>query len=284
MTEPRSLLVATDFSAEAGFAARRAAALAKQTSASVLLAHVLPDSLPAALHVQAAARAQEALAALTAELQRDGVAVSPKLLSGDVAAEIAAAAAGHDAVVLGARGQGTLLDFALGRTSLRVVRGTRRPALVVKRPGESPYRRLLAAVDFSEPAFAAAACGARLAPDGVLHLVNAFEVDFESTLRLAGVDEAKVEDYRREARGRAMAALEAFAARLAVPRERLWPAAIHGYPPRVICEQAARVGAELIVIGKHRAGLLERALIGSVALQVLENAPCDVLVVPEGAA
>lgn len=284
MTKSTSLLMATDFSAEAGFAARRAAALAKQCAMAGELVHVVPASLPAELHMRAATQAQQALALIAEELRREGMSVEIRLLSGTVASELAAAAVPHDLVVAGARGEDVLLDFALGRTSLRLVRESQRPTLLVKRPAESAYRRVVAAVDFSEPSFAAAARGARIAPRADFHLVNAFEVEFESSLRYAGVAQDKIDDYRREARDNAMAALEAFAERLGVPRERVWRSATHGYPPRVICGHAARVGADLVVIGKHAAGRVERALIGSVALQVLESAPCDVLVVPEGTA
>ncbi len=279
-----SLLIATDFSAEAGYAARRAAATAKEATWTVHLLHVLPASLPPALHVAAAGRAQEALAVLAEALGRNGVPVALQLGSGDVASELATAAAAHDLMVLGARGEDVLLDFAMGRNALRVLRESRRPTLVVKRAPEGPYRRVVAAVDFSEPSFHAAERGAALAPGAQFDLVHAFEVEFESSLRLAGVASDHVERYRQEARQKAMAGLEGFAGRLGLPHGRLWPVATHGYPPRVICEHAARAGTELIVIGKHRAGLVERTLIGSVALQVLENAPCDVLVVPEGAA
>lgn len=283
MTDAISVLIATDFSAEAGCAAHRAATLAKQAALTGELLHVLPASLPPALHVQAAAQAQQALAAVAEELRREGLTVAPRLADGNAASELAAAAARHDLAIVGARGEDVFFDFALGRTSMRVVRESSRPVLVVKRPPGGAYRRVVAAVDFSEPSFAAAACGARLAREAALDLVHAFEVEFESTLRLAGVGQDKVDAYRREARDKAMADLAAFAGRLGVPRERVWPTVTHGYPPRVICEHAARVGAELIVIGKHAAGLVERTLVGSVALQVLENAACDVLVVPEGA-
>jgi nucleotide-binding universal stress UspA family protein len=250
----------------------------------VHLLHVLPASLPPDLHVAAAGRAQEALAAEAEALARHGVSAAPQLGSGDAGAELVKAAAAHDLIVLGARGQDVLRDFATGRTALRVVRESRRPALLVKHAPEGPYRRVIAAVDFSEPSLHAASGGLALAPGAQFDLLNAFEVDFESSLRLAGVASDQIERYRREARDKAMAALEAFADRLGVARGRVWPVATHGYPARVICDHAARTGAELIVIGKHCAGLVERALIGSVALQVLENAPCDVLVVPEGAA
>jgi nucleotide-binding universal stress UspA family protein len=49
----------------------------------------------------------------------------------------------------------------------------------------------------------------------------------------------------------------------------------------VILDCAAQAGAQFIAIGKHAAGVVERLLVGSVALKVLEMAPCDVLIVPE---
>jgi nucleotide-binding universal stress UspA family protein len=72
-----------------------------------------------------------------------------------------------------------------------------------------------------------------------------------------------------------------FAAGLAIPPERLSRTVTFGHPSRVILERAKATGAQLIVIGKHAAGFIERLVVGSVALQVLDQAQCDVLVVPE---
>jgi nucleotide-binding universal stress UspA family protein len=55
----------------------------------------------------------------------------------------------------------------------------------------------------------------------------------------------------------------------------------HGIPPRVILDSASKTDAELIVLGKHAAGIVEKLVVGSVALRVLEQAGCDVLVVSE---
>lgn len=279
-----SALIATDFSAEAAAAMRRAASIGKETALQGAIVHVLPGSLPPDIHVQAASKAQQALALVAEEMKREGLGFEPRLLSGDIAGELARAAAGFDLVVAGARGEGVLLDFSLGRTSVRLVREARRPTLIVKRPPEGPYRRVVAAVDFSEPSRAAAACGVQIAPQADFNLVHAFRVEFESALRLAGTEEDKVEGYRRAAREKALAAMERFAAGLALPRERVSPSVLRGYPPRVILDCAAQARAQLIVIGKHAAGVVERLLVGSVALKVLETAPCDVLIVPEGIA
>lgn len=282
MKQLAAILIATDFSEEAGAAARRAALLAKALGLPAVLAHVLPSSLPAPLHPRAAELAGQALDSVADEISKsDGVPLEPRLLSGDVAALLADTDGEFGLVVCGARGAGLLRDFALGRTSERLVRNTRRPVLVVKRPPQAAYRRVVAAVDFSEPSREAAACGVQIAPTADFHFVNAFEVEFESTLRLAGVSDERVHAYRREARERAMRAMDGFVAGLALPIERTWRTVAHGYPPRVILECAAQADAELVVIGKHSAQALERLLVGSVALHVLEHASCDVLVAPE---
>src|SRR5699024_5624914 len=138
--------------------------IAREAPWRVHLLHVLPASLPPDLHVASAGRAQEALAAQAEALARHGVSAAPQLGSGLVAAELVKAAAAHDLIVLGARGQDVLRDFATGRTALRVVRESRRPVLLVKHAPEGPYRRAVAAVDFSEPSFHAAGRGLALAP------------------------------------------------------------------------------------------------------------------------
>lgn len=281
MSALASALLATDFSDEAGWAARRAASIAAETGLRGALVHVLPASLPPDLHASAALKAQQALSTVAAQLRADGASFEPRLLSGDFDTELARAASGFDLIISGARGGDMLLDFAIERASMRIVRNSRRPALVVKRPPQGPYRRVLAAVDFSEPSRAAAAFGAQVAPRADFDFVHAFEVEFERSLRLVGVVESKVDQYRREAREKAMAAMEEFLGRVPVPRERAWPSLARGYAPKVILDRASESGADLIVIGKHAAGIVEHLLVGSVALQVLELARCDVLVVPE---
>ena len=51
-----------------------------------------------------------------------------------------------------------------------------------------------------------------------------------------------------------------------------------GEPGQTICEVAARIGADVVVVGSHGYGWLQRVLIGSVSHHVLHNSPCPVLV------
>jgi nucleotide-binding universal stress UspA family protein len=277
----KSALLATDFSNEAETARRRVVSMANDIGLGGAIAHVLPASLPAELHLPSAAQAQKALAIVSEEMKRDGASFEPRLLSGDVAGELTRAGAQFDMVVAGARGQGVLLDFSIGRISTRLVRGSPRPVLVVKRPAPDPYRRVVIAVDCSEPSLAAAACAIQICPKASFHLVHAFEVEFESTLRRVGTTQDRIEAYRREAREKAVSQLTAFADRLSLPRAQVRWTATLGYPPKVIVDSVEREKAQLVVLGKHAAGVLEHLMVGSVALQVLEMAKCDVLVVPE---
>ncbi|MDH3997312.1 MAG: universal stress protein [Desulfuromonadales bacterium] len=54
----------------------------------------------------------------------------------------------------------------------------------------------------------------------------------------------------------------------------------HGEPVAGILTQAEQIGAELIVIGTHSKGAIQRTLLGSVAEKVLHHTPLPVLVVP----
>ena len=53
-----------------------------------------------------------------------------------------------------------------------------------------------------------------------------------------------------------------------------------GDPARMLIEYCESVNADLLVVGKRGAGLLERIVLGSVANRVANDAPCPVLLVP----
>lgn len=51
-----------------------------------------------------------------------------------------------------------------------------------------------------------------------------------------------------------------------------------GEPGPTICDVASRIDADVIVLGSHGHGWLQRVLLGSVSTHVLHHAPCAVLV------
>lgn len=58
---------------------------------------------------------------------------------------------------------------------------------------------------------------------------------------------------------------------------------VQGYPVEKILQEAARVQAELVVMGSHGHGALHHLLVGSVTEGVLRKATCPVVVVPSRA-
>lgn len=53
-----------------------------------------------------------------------------------------------------------------------------------------------------------------------------------------------------------------------------------GDPARMLLEYAHRVSADVVVIGRRGAGVIERLMLGSVANRVVHDAECPVLLVP----
>jgi len=205
--------------------------------------------------------------------------VKPIVVATDFSEDARNAALRAGLLVVGARGQHPLRDFALGTTAERLVRMSTAPVLVVKRAPKSAYRRVLAPVDFSADAAGALALAARLAPEAALSVLHAFEVPFESALRLADAPPAEIERNRREARDAAREAMEKMLRPLGLG-SRATRLLEHGYAPARIAEAEKRSGADLVAIGKHGRGVLEELLIGSVTLHALAGSQCDVLVVP----
>ncbi|MEQ8842352.1 MAG: universal stress protein [Acidimicrobiales bacterium] len=56
---------------------------------------------------------------------------------------------------------------------------------------------------------------------------------------------------------------------------------LRGDPGPVLCDHAALVDADILVVGAHDRGLISRVLQQSVTDHVVRHAPCPVLVIPE---
>ena len=111
--------------------------LAKACGAAVTVTHVVRSETRDGLAVEGA-RAQEVLQGVATDLGRAGLAVEPKLLSGDPAAALSleVATGGYDLVVMGTHGHRGLMDLLLGSVSDQVRHRVAVPVLLVPgRPG-----------------------------------------------------------------------------------------------------------------------------------------------------
>lgn len=289
-----TIVAATDFSAAANRAVLRAALIARQQGAELHLLHVIAPlalypgqevgpadgaAIPAALGEQL-----EASARVLREHYGVRVRVSQRI--GRAHSQIAdyAVAAGADLVVVGARGESSLLRLLLGSTASRLLRVRKGPVLVVRGEPVEPYGRVLAAVDFFPHTGAVVDWAGSLAKVGQLRLLHVLEPLDESSLRARGLDSVAIQQRREEMRTIAenlMANLCSGLPGEAETRE-VETRVEAGYPPARILESAAAWRAELIVLGRQGRGGLEEFLQGSVSKDVAQAADCDVLVAGTG--
>ena len=291
MTPSGTIFVATDFSAPARHAADRAARLAHETHARLILSHVVDGGMLTAFrqwmdaggeHEQRLmAEAGRQLQALAADLgAARQVHVSTRLVVGSVLDEVRrhAQTEAADLVVVGARGAGFMRRLVLGTTSERLMRRATQPMLVVRHSPHEPYRRALVATDFSPWSAQALAAARRFAPNAHLVLLHAFQVPFEEKLAFAGVDSATIEHYRRGARAEATRQVHALAQEAGLTFGRWEPCIVEGDASQRIIELEQELDCDLVVIGKHGRSATEDLLLGSTTKHVLAEGTTDVLV------
>ncbi|HRQ64911.1 MAG TPA: universal stress protein [Xanthomonadaceae bacterium] len=294
MTETiRRILAATDLSEASRVAIRRAAQLARQHGAQLVILHVVR---PTSVLPEWLARAQPMLAneeELTADLRGrlTSMAVeaglgpeddlSLEVRFGKPAHEIAhlASAIDADLLVLGAHGESGMVESLVGTTAHKATRMSDVPVLVVKTTPHAPYRRVLASTDFTESAMHAMHFAARLAPAARIELFHAYDVPYFTLMTHAGVSDDAMGDYRKMAFEDAKFAMTEFVSALGEGFETAPVLLRHGYAPTLIRQHVHEQGTELVAVGAHGKGVLGTALLGSVSSRVLVECPCDVLVV-----
>ncbi len=292
MTTPVHILASTDLSAPSRHAMDRAFQLAAETGARLTLLHVLQQSAINELqkllgeesgevveHIRAQAR--DSLSRLAADLgQARGISAAIHLASGNVFHTIVEHAETSDAglLVIGAQGEGFLRHLLPGTTASRLLPLTRRPVLLVKQAPHEPYRRVLVPVDFSPASATALRLVRALAPQAHIVLLHAFEAPFEGKLAYAGVAREIIEHYRTSMRLETQQRLRSLAAAAGLSSQDTTLLTLHGDASQHIIEQEQEQDCDLIVMGKHGAGMVEDFLLGSVTKHVLSASQADVLV------
>jgi nucleotide-binding universal stress UspA family protein len=289
-----TILAVTDFSAGATPAAQRAAMLAAQTGAGMILLNVVePDGVITLrdwfakgrdLRAAVAEQAKMQLDAQADEIeQRQGVRIERLIRVGRFVDEVHEASIGSDLVVLGACGERGPREAALGTLADRLVRTAERPVLVVKRPPAGSYQRALVLTDFSSAAEAAMRAALAVVGQGAVHVLHAFDIPFEGKLRLAGVSDEDIAGYRREMGDRVHGQMQRALAGASAP-DRIHPIVVAGDIRTQALRAIERLRPDLIAVGKQGESLLEDMLLGSTTSHMLDQAACDVLVVPRRAA
>jgi len=297
MPSIRCIVAATDFSSFSERAVQRAAGIAKQHHAEMHLLHVVrPLDLYPGLtlgpdefghHDQELQQSEQTrVDAMAASLASQfDIRIRPVTRLGRAHTEIAAYAqeVSADLVAAGARGESTLRDLFLGSTASRLLRVATCPVLIVRKPATEPYRKVLAAVDFSSVSAAVVSYALSLAGGARVEMLHVLGSEVEQRLRKAKFIDVDVTDWLARLRSEAEKELDAMLAPIensAAVGRLVQP----GFPPAVICQCIEEGHADLVVLGRHgHGGGLQEWLLGSVSKDVAFSAACDVLLIsPSG--
>lgn len=188
-----------------------------------------------------------------------------------------------DLIVMGTHGLTGFEYGLLGSVTEKVLRKAPCPVMTVPPRAHTtsvlPFKRLLCATDFSEPAQAALEFAFSIAREGDAALTILHVVDWGETEMPTVNTPFDVPEYKRAREAAARKELEqqvpADARDWCTPALRLE----HGKPYRQVLEIAADEQSDLIVLGVHGRNPLGMLLFGSTANQVVRYATCPVLTV-----
>lgn len=257
------IIAATDLSPRSAHVAGRAAQLAGVLGARVILVHALRAGTRTG-RIRAMRRRLEAVAA-----QMEDTDVAPLIVEGkpEVALAALAAAEGAELMVLGLHRPRAVLDLLRLTTMEKLVLAAEMPALIAHHPA-SPYRRVLAAVDFAPACAAALRTAARLAPGASLHAIHALHVPL--------LEKLPGRDPENGAARQATADCAHWLERSGLPVKLEQPEIVPGGVHEVLQFRLEELGADLLAIGTHSGR--DPAQLGNFARDLMRAPPTDVLV------
>lgn len=278
----KTIIGTTDLSARSDRAVQRAAMIAAQQKARLVVLHVVDDELPARVadhqRNEAQASIEEGLASLP---EATAIAASVQVVFGEHYSTIIDLAETEDAslVVIGKHRDDSLLDLFRGSTGELVMRFGTRPVLIVKQRPARAYASVLVATDFSPPSRRALEVAVSLVPDGSFQLLHAYDLPFRGLMhggasldRLAKKHEQQFEAMIQQQKAEFVASLPKSIPQLD------WNLK-YGSPEDLILNAAKELNPDLLVLGTHGRTGVGRAILGSVAEAVIGRAKCDVLAV-----
>lgn len=283
------LLCATDLLPKSEPAIERAGFLSEALGAGLTVLHAVPpDSADGHPLEKRLRRSSARLATRTAAPHwlwdsRAEVAVH----CGRPARVVLDAAHRQDArlLILGPHRADAFADAVGGTITEKVLGAATCPVLIAQREMHGEYRHVLVALDGS-PGSAqvlreAEALG--VASDSFATVVHAHEPLYEGMMNTLGVGRESIVGYAAASRDQALAHIKSIVAANSRDARRYQVTVVERRPASAILRVVESLKPDLVVLGTRGHGRFRRALLGSVANEVLRTVRCDVLLVPERA-
>lgn len=188
-----------------------------------------------------------------------------------------------DLAIIGPHRKRALRDVLEGTIAEKLLNSRLCPLLIVRRPVDAEYKQVMLALDVEEEADAAvrAAEALVLSARSQAMVMHVCEPPYQSMLRSSGAEAEEVVSYVNRSRHEAAAEIRDLLRRSSADHTRYGVVIAESHPARAIRRAVEMYQPDLLVMGTS-GNRMRRALIGSVASQVMDAADCDVLVVPRG--
>lgn len=271
------VVAGVDLTAMGRRVAERARMVAEVCRIPLLLVHVLEPVSEAMIEPSLAKLMREHQTAHAEKLaawcrERAGVDVDLEVVKGSPSWELVARSKSAELVVVGSS---TMDAFNIGPVARRVAEMANGDVLVTRRQPRVPYKRIMAAVDFSEASKVAVERSLGLFPDAEVTVLYALPSRFDPVLADAGLFAEELDASRAVRMDKARAAMAEFVQDF---DGRLSTLVVDGPPNETIDEVVRRRNADLVVVANRGASATRMVLLGTVAEGLISHSPCDVMV------
>jgi nucleotide-binding universal stress UspA family protein len=271
------VVAGVDLTAMGRRVAERARIIAEAAQVPLLLVHVVEPVGEAFIEPSLAKLMREHQTAHAEKLaawcrERAGVEVDLEVVKGSPSWELVAQAKRAELVVVGSS---TMDAFNIGPVARRVAEMATGDVLVVRRQPRVPYRRVVAAVDFSDASRVAVERSLGLFPEAQVTVLYSLPSRFDPILSGAGLFVEELESSRETRMARAKERMVDFSADW---DGRISTLVVDGPPAETIDEVVRRNNVDLVVAANRGATATHMVLLGTVAEGLITHAPCDVMV------
>jgi nucleotide-binding universal stress UspA family protein len=187
-----------------------------------------------------------------------------------------------DLVIMGPHERRGVVDALQGTIAEKIVSARNCPVLVVQRSAKTAYRNVLLALDVAAGSRAAVRAAERFVlTDGAqATAIHACASADHAVLQAADMGAAGVGFHADCSPGAANTAMRDLLERESADPGRYELVVTQGNPLPTILRAIGKRQPDLLVMGTRGDGRMRRAVLGSVANQLLKVAPCDILIVP----
>ena len=190
-----------------------------------------------------------------------------------------------DLLIMGPHERRGVVDALQGTIAEKVVSARNCPVLVVQQSAKTAYRNVLLALDVAAGSRAAVRAAERFVlRDGAqATVIHACASADHAVLQAGDMEAAGVGLHADCSPGAAIVAMRDLLEQESADPRRYELVVTQGNPLPTILRAIGKRQPDLLIMGTRGDGRMRRAVLGSVANQLLKVAPCDILIVPRGA-